>query len=189
MAYHEDVDRYEDILLDYHDIQLLSSLEGVIAFFGKLRYNIDDHLAQTTAAMDFTSEQMRTPIKHIERIASHTDFDSFSIYLFELTRMTFALPTEIVKNFRNRPGNYLLVLTDDYERLDFVLVERYTQTITTQTDWAIVTNGIIWRLYAAKAHSRATNYYEVNLQETLALDPSKREEAFRYFWLFFRAAA
>ena len=49
--------------------------------------------------------------------------------------------------------------------------------------------GILWRLYAAKAHSRATNYYEINLQETLALDPSKREEAFRYFWLFFRAAA
>ena len=53
--------------------------------------------------------------------------------------------------------------------------------------WAIVTNGKLWRLYASAAHSKATNYYEIDLEETLALtDPN---EAFRYFWLFFRAAA
>ncbi|MGC9399832.1 MAG: hypothetical protein ACP5HM_11930, partial [Anaerolineae bacterium] len=53
--------------------------------------------------------------------------------------------------------------------------------------WAIVTNGKTWRLYSARAHSRATNYYEIDLEETLAApDPG---EAFRYFYLFFRAAA
>lgn len=53
--------------------------------------------------------------------------------------------------------------------------------------WAIVTNGKIWRLYAARAHSRATNYYEIDLEETIASpDP---QLAFRYFWLFFRARA
>ena len=56
-----------------------------------------------------------------------------------------------------------------------------------EADWAIVTNGIIWRLYAAKAHSRATNYYEIHLPETLAME--QRELAFRYFWLLFRAAS
>ena len=58
-----------------------------------------------------------------------------------------------------------------------------------EADWAIVTNGKIWRLYAAKAHSRATNYYEIDLEETLALPETSRAEAFRYFWLFFRLAA
>ncbi|MCC7104578.1 MAG: Eco57I restriction-modification methylase domain-containing protein [Chloroflexi bacterium] len=53
--------------------------------------------------------------------------------------------------------------------------------------WAIVTNGKLWRLYAASAHSRATNYYEIDLEETLALDDPG--EAFRYFWLLFRARA
>ncbi|NTV63687.1 MAG: N-6 DNA methylase, partial [Oscillochloris sp.] len=53
--------------------------------------------------------------------------------------------------------------------------------------WAIVTNGKIWRLYAARAHSRATNYYEIDLEEAIASrDP---DLAFRYFWLFFRARA
>ena len=51
--------------------------------------------------------------------------------------------------------------------------------------WGIVTNGKLWRLYSAKAHSRATNYYEIDLEETLA-SPAPGE-AFRYFfgWLLF----
>jgi len=56
-------------------------------------------------------------------------------------------------------------------------------------NWAIVTNGKTWRLYSVKAHSRATNYYEIDLEETLAQPPTHRELAFRYFWFFFRAAA
>lgn len=51
--------------------------------------------------------------------------------------------------------------------------------------WVVMTNGKLWRLYSARAHSRATNYYEIDLEETLASpDPG---QAFRYFWLFFRS--
>jgi hypothetical protein len=53
--------------------------------------------------------------------------------------------------------------------------------------WAIITNGKAWRLYSARTHSRATNYYEIDLEEAAnSLDP---QLAFRYFWLFFRAQA
>ena len=58
-----------------------------------------------------------------------------------------------------------------------------------QAPWAIVTNGQTWRLYSQKTHSRATNYYEIDLIEALSLgnpgllDPA---QAFRYYWLFFR---
>ena len=56
-----------------------------------------------------------------------------------------------------------------------------------EAPWAILTNGKLWRLYSARTHSRSTNYYEIDLQETLAMsDPN---EAFRYFWLFFRLNA
>ena len=56
-----------------------------------------------------------------------------------------------------------------------------------EAPWAIVTNGKLWRLYSARTHSRSTNYYEIDLEETLAMtDPN---EAFRYFWLFFRLNA
>lgn len=59
-----------------------------------------------------------------------------------------------------------------------------------KADWIIMTNGRQWRLYSRHAHSRATNFYEVDLAEALvASGDSDPNEAFRYWWLFFRAAA
>jgi hypothetical protein len=58
--------------------------------------------------------------------------------------------------------------------------------------WAIVTNGKTWRLYAQRTHSRATNYYEIDLEELLAQDRMFSvdvAESFRYFWLLFRCEA
>lgn len=56
--------------------------------------------------------------------------------------------------------------------------------------WVIVTNGTLWRIYSRAAHSRSTNFYEVDLQDALVnsglTDPN---EAFRYWWLFFRLEA
>lgn len=54
------------------------------------------------------------------------------------------------------------------------------------SDWAIVTNGKHWRLYSARTESRATNFYQVDAEE-IAADPEG--DAFRYFWLMFRADA
>jgi Eco57I restriction-modification methylase/TaqI-like C-terminal specificity domain len=387
----------DDLELSRADIQLLSNSDALAAFFAKLGYNTNDRLAQNVAAMGFSSDSLKSAITHIERLASQ-DARLFEIYLFELKSVTVATTQGIVRNFRNRPGDYLLVLTDDYVRLDFVLVERYTSELSRsqpqetftpgqsasrqvgvrprvltanrrnpddvalrilrrfsytegdtfaqydkllsaydvadwsepffnnralfsdyyltarlpnstewksteeavamtrafktlrelyadvretfsnqpeevirarllepvfttlgfvaqpvktknnnsiqpdyklyasttalakplalclvytwgrnldgkdeqrdsqapeenpgavvvtlldsgEADWAIVTNGKTWRLYSAKAHSRATNYYEIDLEETLAQLPANREYAFRYFWLFFRAAA
>lgn len=57
-------------------------------------------------------------------------------------------------------------------------------------EWVIVTNGRLWRLYSRHAHSRSTNFYEVDLEEIMSAsaetDPG---EAFRYWWLFFRRQA
>ncbi|MCP4661758.1 MAG: hypothetical protein GY856_40670, partial [bacterium] len=54
--------------------------------------------------------------------------------------------------------------------------------------WVIVTNGKLWRLYSRRAHSRATNYYEIDLEEVL-VHPGDVSESFRYFWLLFRRQA
>lgn len=56
--------------------------------------------------------------------------------------------------------------------------------------WIIVTNGKFWRLYSRDAHSRSTNFYEVDLEEALlASGETDPNEAFRYWWLFFRRPA
>ena len=54
--------------------------------------------------------------------------------------------------------------------------------------WVIVTNGKLWRLYSSTASNKATNYYEVNLEELLN-HSTDRITAFKYWWLFFRKEA
>lgn len=367
----------EDKLLSAPDIQLISNRDQVVAFFSLLGYHTSDRTNQTPEAMGITATSLRQQIRRMERIANEEE-GTLQIYLIDLESLSMANRQALARGFRNRPGNYLLVLTSDYERIDFVLIERllpatgegiaqkqvtvrprvlsvmrrnpgpvalrvlrrfsYTEAdadaqfdkllsayavaewsepyfnnralfsdyylnerlpessewsedpkptyrglrdlyaqvrekfsgkeesviyrdlllpafstlgfqrvqaehSTNQTDepdfhlyssrgnlgplalclaypwgryldgkdeardrnrsnenpgqrvvsllakgeaaWVIVTNGKLWRLYAAKVHSKATNYYEVDLEETLAHpDPN---EAFRYFWLLFRA--
>lgn len=53
--------------------------------------------------------------------------------------------------------------------------------------WVIVTNGKLWRLYSATASNKATNYYEVDLEEALAAND--QVTALKYWWLLFRRQA
>ena len=360
------------------EVQTLATRDGVIAFFASLGYRTDERQVQTVSAMGITSRTLTRQIKFIERIALHDDgAEPLDLYLLELTSVTVASTQALARSLRNRSGNYMLVLTDDYERLDFVLIERSLPSATTSSmttrqvtvrpriltvdrrnptqvqmrvlrrfsytevdsdtqydkllsaytvaewseplfnnralfsdyylnerlpelaewserpepmyhrlqellphlrqgspsglndgyakqamesvlqalgfeisyapggeesdsllyapdrpdtpvavclsypwnryldgkdeardahspdenpgarvvaalessaaQWAVVTNGKLWRLYSSRAHSRSTNYYEIDLHETLAMaDPN---EAFRYFWLFFRVEA
>ena len=55
-------------------------------------------------------------------------------YLVELTSVTMAATQGLARALRNRAGNYLLVLTDDYERLDFVLLQRSLPGTPTSSD-------------------------------------------------------
>ena len=368
----------DDRNISVADVQTLATRDGVAAFFAALGYRTDSRQPQSVSAMGVTAKPLSRQIKHIERIAVHDDgAEPLDSYLIELTSVTIAATQGLARALRNRAGNYLLVLTDDYERLDFVLLQRslpgtpaspmaarqvsvrpriltvnrrnpsqvqlrvlrrftYTESDAdaqydkllsayavaewseplfnnralfsdyylnerlpelaewrerpeeayhslrellprlrrqTNTDedgatfhphmesalealgfkpvkaasgdepdyrlyapdnpgkpsavclayswnryldgrdeardvqtpdenpgarvvtileagevpWAIVTNGKLWRLYAARTHSRSTNYYEIDLHETLAMtDPN---QAFRYFWLFFRLNA
>ena len=371
----------DDRDLSASDIQVLASRDGVASFFAALGYDTDTRLPQTCAAMGISAESLQRQVKYIERVAVQDNgAEPLDVYLVELTSVTVAATQGLARALRNRAGNYLLVLTDDYERLDFVLLERalpsspttpmttrqvsvrpriltvnrrnpsavqlrvlrrftYTEAdsdaqydkllsaysvaewaeplfnnralfsdyylnerlperpewrerpeaayrrlrdllsnarqrlsgqtadttlqdlvqpslealgfkvtpartesdgarphyalhspespdkpmalclayvwnrnldgrdetrdaqtadenpgarvvtllVSGEAPWAIVTNGKLWRLYSARAHSRATNYYEIDLEETLAMgDPNV---AFRYFWLLFRAAA
>ena len=368
----------DDKRISTSDVQTLASRDCVAAFFAGLGYRTDSRQPQSTAAMGITATSLVRQCRHIERIAVHDDgAEPLDVYLIELTSVTVAATHGLARSLRNRAGNYLLILTDDYERIDFVLLQRYLRAASTspmttrqvsvrpriltvnrrdptkvqlrvlrrftyteadsdaqydkilsaysvadwseplfnnralfsdyylnerlpelaawrerpedvyhrlrklltaarpmgdapndgktvqslvkpalealgfrvvatsgyeepdyqlyapnepekpvaaclaygwnryldgrdeardthspdenpgarvvtvlesgESPWAIVTNGKLWRLYSARTHSRSTNYYEIDLEETLAMDDPNR--AFRYFWLFFRLKA
>src|SRR5258707_4743487 len=120
--------RTEDYDLTLEEVQELSSRDALAAFFARLGYDSNVRLVQNVAAMGITNDNLKATITHIERLAiqSVLGFD-FEIYLFELKSVTVATTQAIVRTFRNRPGDYMLVLTKDNKQLDFELLDRFNQ--------------------------------------------------------------
>ena len=115
----------DDRNISVADIQTLATRDGVAAFFAALGYRTDSRQPQSVSAMGITAGSLSRQIKHIERIAVHDDgAEPMDSYLIELTSVTIAATQGLARALRNRAGNYLLVLTDDYEHLDFVLLQR-----------------------------------------------------------------
>ncbi|HEX9736184.1 MAG TPA: hypothetical protein VGG06_29840, partial [Thermoanaerobaculia bacterium] len=108
-----------------HDLLDLSGVDALTAFFDRLGY-APDRLEQIPENLGITAESTRRPIRRIERIARHGDplLPQIEVYLFELSKVTLTHTRALVKAFRDRVGFFLLVLTSDWERLDFVYVER-----------------------------------------------------------------
>ena len=111
-----------DLDLKSEDIQSLASRDAVVQFFAALGYNTETRIAQSAANLGIGTESVVREIKHIEQIASQDGL--LHVFLFELASVTVVLTNALVRSFRNKQGEYLLVLTNDYERIDFVLVER-----------------------------------------------------------------
>ena len=111
-----------DLDLKAEDIQSLDNRDAIVAFFTALKYNTDARIKQSAANLGIVTDSIAREIKHVEQIASQDGL--LHVYLFELSSVTVWLTNALARSFRNKQGEYLLVLTSDYERLDFVLVER-----------------------------------------------------------------
>ena len=105
-------------------IQSLNDIEAIAAFFAYLGYDTNSRIQQTPANLGITSETIQRQIKRIERIADQQGL--LSVYLIEMTSVTVAGIQGIIRPLRNRAGQYLFVLTSDYEQIDFVLLQRVT---------------------------------------------------------------
>lgn len=115
-----------DIDLTTHDLQGLNSADAVAAFFARLGYDTEARTPQTAGNLGITADSTSRPIKKVELVANQEGL--LQVYLFELQSITVAHTRALARAFRNRAGNYLLVLTSDYERLDFVFLERELPT-------------------------------------------------------------
>jgi hypothetical protein len=120
-----------DDSLTRQDVQALSSADAFAAFFARLGYNTDARTAQTAGNLGITADSTVRPIKKIELIADQEGL--LQVYLFELQTVTVAHTRALARAFRNRAGNYLLILTSDYDRLDFVLLEKYLPADSTDS--------------------------------------------------------
>ena len=112
-----------DLELPDEHVQLLSDADAIAAFFGRLGYNTNARTVQTPGNLGITSESTLRRIRRLELISDDEGF--LQVYLFQLVSLTLADARALAAAFCNRAGNFLLVLTADFERLDFVLVEKY----------------------------------------------------------------
>ena len=102
-----------DIELTERDVQQLATANEVVAFFARLGYNTRARLVQAPENLGITADGAGRPIRRIELIADQDKL--LQVHLFELSSVT--VTHTRARTFRNRAGNYLLVLTSDYERL------------------------------------------------------------------------
>lgn len=109
--------------LSNKDIQALSDGDAIASFFAHLGYDTAQRVTQTAAAMGVTADAVARKIARIERLAD-ADAGALQVYLIELDSVMVAAVNGLARALRNRAGEYLLVITSDYERLYFVLIER-----------------------------------------------------------------
>lgn len=112
-----------DVDLTATRVQEISDPDALAAFFASLGYNIEGRIEQTPGNLGIEAESVKRPIKRIELIADQEGL--FQVYLFELTSVSVAQTRALARAFRNRAGNYLIVLTSDWDRIDFVLVDKF----------------------------------------------------------------
>ena len=75
----------QDYELTSAEVQLLANRDSVTAFFAKLGYDTNARLVQNVAALGLTTDNLKSAITHIERLASQNN-GLFEVYLFELKR-------------------------------------------------------------------------------------------------------
>ncbi len=118
----------------------------------------------------FASDQAREHANRIKSDAARQDeFWSLASALADAKKWDRPLSERL-----NDPG--------DSSDPNFQMV-RYIRTFG-GVQWGILTNGRVWRLYSSSVSSAATQYHEVDLIASL-----ENPEAFKRFWLFFRADA
>lgn len=128
-------DTATDFLIDTNDLVLtaahvgqLENADEVIRFFAQLRYDVDDAAEVPHRSLGLEGDDARLDIKRIWRVGSDPDMGELVIYLMEVRSVTVALVQRIARRFRERSEQPLLVLTSDYETLDFVLIDRTAES-------------------------------------------------------------
>lgn len=117
--------RRNDAQLSANDIRQLENADQLAHFLARLGYNVDGRIAiPDPAALGLSNEDVRQHIHKIELLGEDPVDGDIIIYLFEVRAVTAKLRNEIARRFRDRPEKALLVLTTNYEELEWVMLQR-----------------------------------------------------------------
>ena len=151
-----------DINLTTKDIQDLSTADAIAAFFSKLGYNTNARTPQTPENLGISSDAALKSIKSIELIADQENF--LQVYLFEVKSVTISHIRALANSFKNKAPNFLFVLTSDYERIDFVLLERIRPEQSTKKSIVIKQVGIRTRVLTIDRKHDSSDRFRIALR-------------------------
>lgn len=110
-----------DFNLKKADIQTLADRDAIAGLFTTLGYNVE-RISQTTDALGITNDGLKRHIEYVEQLVLQDGY--LFIYLFEMDSMRVSYRQALARSFRNTQGEQLIVVTSDYETIDFVYFER-----------------------------------------------------------------
>ncbi len=116
-----------DLDLTLQDLQTLNDANSLATFFSALGYDTQSKTAQTAANLGIP-EAVQQRIRRVELLSDNERF--LQVYLFEMQSVTVADIKAISRAFRDKAGNYLLVFTSDYDFLDFILLDRFGESLS-----------------------------------------------------------
>ncbi len=121
-----------DIQLDSSDIRQLENADEIAHFFAKLCYDVDIRCTIPLGVTPYANTQdLNMQIHHHELIATDIKDADIRIYLFEVRSVTAKLRNDLARGFlKTNDAKVLLVLTSDYEDIEFVYLERSDPQMT-----------------------------------------------------------
>lgn len=121
--------RVNDIPLEPSDIRQLENADEIERLFIKLGYNVDIRRPIPLEATAYANTQdLKMQIHHHEVIATDPEDEDIRIYLFKVRSVTAKLRNTLARGFLNTTDEkVLLILTKDYEDIEFVYLERSLQ--------------------------------------------------------------
>jgi hypothetical protein len=155
-----------DLELTSQDIQVLHDGDSVAVFLTNLGYDTRARIPQTAANLGIPEPTQRR-IKHIELLADHDKF--LQVYLFELKNVTVADIKAIGRAFRDKAGNFLFVITADYEYIDFVLLDRIGPA-KSPTAISAATPSLVQRRFSVDlrcARQPISRYYRIQIMPSI----------------------
>lgn len=112
-----------DLDLTTQDVAQITSADALAAFFLRMGYSTNSRRVIPSQALGI---QASDDIQHIELLAE--DAEGFLRVIFvRLRSVTAKARNLLVRTFGKQTQDYLLVLTSDFEALEFVLIEKLKQ--------------------------------------------------------------
>ncbi len=117
----------DDRELTNHDVTPLEKPEELVNFFSFLNYDVSDSRKIEPAAINLDTDNLKRQVQLIWKIAADSRDEDVQVILLKARSAAVSVIQSVAQRLGQLSPSYLVVLTTDYETLNFVLVDKTRQ--------------------------------------------------------------